>query len=37
MILTMLAFAAMQGPVTLASAPVRYRIEAQTTADQDLT
>ncbi|MES1259651.1 MAG: hypothetical protein ABUL71_03580, partial [Gemmatimonadota bacterium] len=37
MILTILAFAAMQGPVTLPSPPVRYRIEAKTTADQDLT
>ena len=37
MIVAMLAVAALQGPVTLPAAPLRYRVEAKTTTEQDLT
>jgi hypothetical protein len=37
MIVTMLAVAALQGPVTLPAPPLRYRIEAKTSTEQDLT
>jgi hypothetical protein len=37
MIVAMLAVAALQGPVTLPAPPLRYRIEAKTTTEQDLT
>jgi len=37
MMLTLLTFAALQGPVTLPTPPLHYRVDSKTTTEQDLT